>query len=125
VSEAIRAIRYPFALDRGRSELAVEHDHAAHVEQMIRQVLFTTPGERVNRPDFGCGIRRMVFAPLSDVSANLVQITVLDALNLWLSSLIKVEKVEVKFAAEQLDITIAYGLKTTGERRYLNVTVPG
>ena len=124
MSDPIRAIRYPFTLDRARSELAVEPDHAAHVEQMIKQVLFTTPGERVNRPDFGCGIRRMVFAPLSDVSANLVQVTVLDALNLWLSSLIKVEKVEAKFAAEQLDITIAYSLRTTGDRRYLNVSVP-
>ena len=125
MNDAIRAIRYPFTLDRGRSELAGEPDHGAHVEQMIMQVLFTIPGERVNRPDFGCGIRRMVFAPLTSASASLAQITVLEALERWLSTLIRVDKVEVAFAAEQLDITIAYGLKTTGERRYLNVTVAG
>jgi len=123
VSETIRAIRYPFALDRGRSELMTEPEHAAHVEQMIKQVLFTAPGERANRPDFGCGVKRMVFAPLSEVSANLVHVTILDALTRWMGTVIKVEKVDVKFASEQLDITVVYTLRTTGARRYLNVGV--
>ena len=123
MSEAIRAIRYPFAVDAGLSELAVELDHAAHVKQMILQVLFTTPGERINRPNFGCGVRRMVFAPLSQASASLAQVTILEALNTWMATLITVDRVDVQHQDERMDITIVYTLKTTGERRYLNVEV--
>ena len=48
---------------------------------MIRQVLLTTPGERINRPEFGCGVRRMLFAPNSDAAASLAQVSVHDALD--------------------------------------------
>ena len=75
------SIHYPFAVDAGLGGLAEESDYAEHVEQMIIQVLFTNPGERVNRPDFGCGLRRMVFAPNSDVAASLAQVTVFQALD--------------------------------------------
>jgi len=103
MSESIRAIRYPFTVDAGLSELAVEPDQTAHVKQMILQVLFTAPGERINRPTFGCGVRRMVFAPLSDASANLAQVTILEALNTWMASLIKTDKVDVQFKDERMD----------------------
>lgn len=123
MKDVIRALRYPIAVDAGLSEMAVEHDHAAHVAQMIKQVLFTDPGERLNRPTFGCGVRRMVFAPTSPASANLAQITIIEALETWMGALIAVEKVEVVSADAQLDITIVYRLKTTGEVKYLNVEV--
>ena len=90
---------------------------------MIKQVLFTNPGERVNRPDFGCGIRRMVFAPNSDTSASLAQVTVFQALDKWLGNLIQVSRVEVEAANEVLTVKIAYVLKARQERRYLNVEV--
>ena len=80
MSQPITAVRYPFAIDAGLGRLEVETDYAEHVEQLILQVLFTNPGERVNRPDFGCGVRRMVFAPARDVSASLAQVSVYQAL---------------------------------------------
>lgn len=119
----VHAIEYPIAVDAGLGRLAVQTDFAKHVEQLMKQVLFTNPGERVNRPDFGCGIRRMVFAPNSDSSASLAQVTIFQALEKWLASLIKVDQVEVNAIEEVLEIKIGYLLKARQERRYLNVEV--
>jgi Bacteriophage baseplate protein W len=103
--------------------LAEEENYAEHVEQMMIQVLFTAPGERVNRPDFGCGIRRLVFAPNSEVSATLAQVTIYQALTNWLGSAIDVNDVKAQAIEERLEIKIAYTLKARGERRYLNLEV--
>ena len=121
--DPISAIRYPFAIDSGLGRLAVETDYAAHVEQLMRQVLFTNPGERVNRPDFGCGIRRMVFAPNTETTADLTQVTVYQALEKWLGDLIKVDRVEVQAVEEFLEVNIVYFLKARLERRHLNLEV--
>lgn len=121
--EPIRAIRFPFGIDRGLGRLAEEDDYAAHVEQLIRQVLLTNPGERVNRPDFGCGIRRMVFAPNSEAAASLTEVTIRQALDRWLSSVIEVAGVQARAAEEKLVVRIAYFLKARRERRYLNLEV--
>ena len=119
----VHAIEYPIAVDAGLGRLAVQTDFAAHVEQLMKQVLFTNPGERVNRPDFGCGIRRMVFAPNSESSASLAQVTIYQALEKWLGSLIKVDQVEVSAVEEVLAIRIGYLLKARREKRYLNIEV--
>lgn len=121
-SRDITAIRYPPAVDTGLGRLAVERDLGRHVDQLIRQLLLTNPGERVNRPDFGCGLRQMVFAPLSDVTANLAQVTVLQSLNKWLSDLIRVDEVTATAGGETLEVRVAYTLISRQERRYLNLT---
>jgi len=123
MSTAIKSVLHPLAIDSGLASLAVEDDYGEHVAQMIKQVLFTNPGERLNRPDFGCGIRRMVFAPNSDISANLAQVTVFQSLDKWLGNLIDVEKVELTSSDETLQITIVYILKARQERRYLSFEV--
>ena len=58
----IRSIKYPFGVDQGLKTWAEESEYRLHIIQMIKQVLLTNPGERINRPDFGCEIRRMLFA---------------------------------------------------------------
>jgi len=123
VNNSIKAIRYPIVIDSSLGELGLEHDYAKHIEQLIKQVLFTNPGERINRPDFGCGLRRMVFAPNSEVTGTLTQVTVYQALEKWLGTLIRVDKVEVKAVEERLEVRIAYALRARQERRYLNLEV--
>jgi len=123
MQKTVYAFEYPFTVDAGLGRLAVQTDYAEHVEQLIKQVLFTNPGERINRPDFGCGIRRMVFAPNSQESASLAQITIVQALDKWLGSVIKTEEVKIKALEEVLEIRIGYLLKIRRERRYLNVEV--
>jgi phage baseplate assembly protein W len=117
----INALRFPPAVDTGLGRFAVERDYPSYVDQLVRQVLLTNPGERINRPDFGCGLRRMVFAPLSDVTANLTQVTVLQALNKWLSDVIRVDDVKAEANVETLEVHVTYTLIATNERRYLNV----
>jgi uncharacterized protein len=117
------SIRYPIAIDGSAGRLAEETDYARHIDQLIRQVLFTSPGERVNRSDYGCGIRRMVFAPNGEVQAALAQVTIYESLRRWLDPVITVTDVKAKATNEILTIQIVYVLKARGERHYLNLEV--
>jgi len=106
---------FPFHLDgRNRSALTSEDDH---IRDMIYQVLFTDPGERVNRPDFGCGLKTLVFMPNSDVLAAATQVLVKGSLQRWLQNEIQVEKVEVLSEDSTLTVTVVYTARATGERR--------
>ncbi len=123
MSKNIQSIHYPIGIDTGLGRLLQETDYAQHVEQMIKQVLLTSSGERINRPDFGCGLRNMIFAPNSDVTASLMQVTILQALDKWLGSVISVDRVKAEAVEEKLIVQIAYVVKSRQERRYLNVEV--
>ncbi len=123
MSTLIHSIKYPFAVDKGAHALMEEQEYDAHVRQLILQVLFVAPGERINRPDFGCGLRRMVFAPNSEATANLTQVMVFQSLQKWLGSLIEVIDVKVTTVEERLEVGIVYLLKARQERRYLNLEV--
>ncbi|MFC8095398.1 GPW/gp25 family protein [Streptomyces sp. NPDC057301] len=114
------ALRWPLGLDAALGAVAREDDYARHVEQLMRQVLLTDPGERVNRPDFGCGVRRMLFAPNDPAGAALARVTVAEALRRWLGPVIEVDDVAVQAVEDRVEITVAYTLRASGERRYLN-----
>jgi phage baseplate assembly protein W len=123
MSPGFTSIHHPLAVDAALGRLREETDYGRHVEQLMRQVLFTGPGERVNRPDFGCGVRRLVFAPNNEVAASLAQVTIFEALRRWLEPVITVNDVKVRAAGEVLEIRIVYVLKSRQERRYLNLEV--
>jgi Bacteriophage baseplate protein W len=123
MNQGFPSILYPFAIDSGMGRLAEEQDYAQHIEQLILQLVFTAPGERINRPDFGCGIKRMVFAPNSVVNAALAQVTIFQSLNNWLGTAIDINDVKAVAIEERLEISIVYTLKARGERRYLNLEV--
>ena len=106
---------YPFHLDaRGRTAETGADDH---VRDLIHQVLFTSPGERVNRPEFGCGLKQLVFMPNSDALATATQQLVQGALHRWLEEVIAVERVEVRAVESSLEVTVVYVRRDTGERR--------
>ena len=115
------SIRFPFAIDEAQGRVTQERDYEEHVEQLIMQVLLTAPGERVNRPDFGCGVKRLVFAPGGEVAATLAQTVVYQALTTWLGSVISVHEVSVAAVDARLDIRIGYAVRARGTRRYLNL----
>lgn len=118
-----RAFKYPLALDSGRAQFAVETDHAAHVDQMIRQVLLTAPGERIDRPDFGAGLRALVFAPNGDAAAAILETTVRQSLEKWLGDVITVDEVTAEAREETLVVDLTYTLVARQERRFLNLEV--
>src|SRR2546426_9337278 len=108
-------IDVPFRVD-GRGHTGTTGDDT-HIRQLIYQVLFTSPGERVNRPDFGCGLRQLVFMPNSDALATATQFVVQGALERWLSGIIQVQFVEIQVVEETLTVQVGYIRKDTGERR--------
>lgn len=104
-------IDYPFHFDsRGRT---AETDYADHIRDLVEQVLFTTPGERVNRPNFGSGLRQMVFAPASDELAAATQLLVQGALQEWLGNLIQVDTVQVIAVDASLRVQVEYTIRRT------------
>src|SRR5262245_49788502 len=115
------SLQYPISVDEARGRLAQEQNFDAHIEQLVMQVLMTSPGERINRPDFGCGVKRLVFAPGGEVAATLAQTTVYQALTKWLSGAITVTEVTARAEDALLQIRVGYAVKVSGEKRYLNV----
>jgi len=105
----------PFHFDARERTAAT--DDADHVRDMIELVLFTLPGERVNRPDFGSGVMQLVFAPNSVELAATTQFLVQGALQRWLADWIVVEDVGVDSEGPALTVTIAYTIRRTQERR--------
>ena len=101
-------VSYPLTVGPdGRIALA-END--AHIEQMIEQVLFTDMGERVNRPDFGCGLSNLVFEPFNSELAAVTQALVRGSLLKWLGDLIQIEALTIKVEDATLTITIGYAV---------------
>ena len=108
-------VDFPFAIDRrGRTAGTSEDDH---VRDLVEQVLFTAPGERVNRPDFGSGLLQLVFAPASDELASATQFLVKGALQQWLGDVIQVDDVDVESVDSALRVTVDYTVRRTQERR--------
>ena len=106
---------YPYAIDaRGRSATTPDDEH---VRDLIMQVLFTSPGERVNRPEFGCGLKSLVFMPSSPALAVALQAMVKGALQKWLEQEIEVEEVSVETLDERIEVTVAYRRRVGGDRR--------
>ena len=123
MAEPLHALRYPFGIDAGGGRAAEESDYEAYVRQLIRQVLLTAPGERINRPDFGAGVRRMVFQPTSPEIAAMVQTFVYQALSRWLGTVIKVEDIRVSSVESTLVIDVTYLVIQRGETRLLREEV--
>ena len=97
---------YPFHFDnRGRTAETNEDDH---IRDLIEEVLFTAPGERVNRPTFGCGVLQLVFTPNSDELAAASQLLIQSSLQQWLGDLIVVEAVSVENNDATLLILVQY-----------------
>ncbi|MGW2106111.1 GPW/gp25 family protein [Streptomyces sp. NPDC001948] len=108
-------IAFPFRVDRrGRTAHA---DHDEHVRDLIEQLLFTSPGERVMRPDFGCGLRDLVFSPSSPELTSTLELSVQAALQRWLGDLIEVEALDMESDENVVRVHLAYAVRVTGTRR--------
>ncbi len=106
---------YPYHFDGRRRTADTTEDE--HVRDLIEQVLFTAPGERVNRPTFGSGLLQLIFAPNSQALAAATQMTVQGALQQWLGELIQVEAVEVESDDSKLEVLVRYTVRRTQRRR--------
>jgi phage baseplate assembly protein W len=113
-------IDFPFHFDgRGATALTDESDH---IRDMIEQLLFTSPGERVNRPDFGSGLLQLIFAPNSPELAATVQFTMQAALQTWLGDVIELKDLTVAAEDSTLSIDIRYMIRRTSEEQQATFT---
>jgi phage baseplate assembly protein W len=111
-------IDFPFHFDQqGRTASTDDDDH---IRDMIEELLFTSPGERVNRPDFGSGLLQMVFAPNSPEMAAALQFTAQGALQRYLGDLIDLQSLEVVSQDSSLSVTVKYVVKLTGDSQTEN-----
>jgi Bacteriophage baseplate protein W len=129
MSTARRDYAYPLRIDGG-SQQAAQSPYAAHVEQMIEQILLTAPGERVDLPQFGCGLRQLVFAPMTEGLSASLTIQVTQALGRWLGGVIQVSSIDVATSAENaalepgtVQITVSYTLIDTQTSEQTTVTL--
>ena len=120
---------FPFLIDPASQQTA-QVGYPAHVDQMVRQLLLTAPGERVNLPQFGCGLRSLVFAPNTDALAAAVKLHVIQGINQWLAGVVDVVDVAVGGTPDgaapepgTLAVTVTYTLVETQTSQAVTVTV--
>lgn len=107
-------IDFPFQIDgRGRSSISGDH----HIRDLMEQLLFTSPGERVNRPTLGSGLLQMVFAPSSDELAAATQFLLQGTLQQWLGDVIQAEAVRVEIQDSTLVVTVQFVVRATQVRQ--------
>ena len=122
-----RDYAFPFRIDDGSRQAAVAA-YPAHVAQMVRQLLLTSPGERADLPEFGCGLRQLIFAPHSDSLDSATQMLVQQSLDRWLAGQVQVQKVHVATPAEEPDrsqiiVTVEYVLVETRKPERVSVRI--
>jgi phage baseplate assembly protein W len=100
-------VEFPYHID-GRGRTAAPADDNTHLLQLIEQLLFTNPGERVNRPDFGSGLAQLVFAPNSSELAAATQFLVQGGLQQWLGDVVQIQAVDVQAQDSTLTVTVQY-----------------
>ena len=106
-------IDFPFGFDsRGRTATAGDDEH---IRDMLEQLIFTNPGERVHRPDFGSGVLQLVFAPNSPELAAALQFTMQAAIQRWLGDLIDLHALEVSSEDAALRIDVQYVVRRTNQ----------
>ena len=99
-------IDYPFQIERsGATRLTGEADH---LRDLLEQLLLTSPGERLNRPDFGCGLLRHTFEPNAPEVAAALQFTVQSAIQRWLGDVLEPRTVTVTSDGAALEVVVAY-----------------
>jgi uncharacterized protein len=116
-------LSHPFGFDAtGRTRVTTPDDH---VRDLVGQVLLTSPGERVNRPQFGSGLRGLVFEPNGDALAAATRARVEGALQLWLADRIEVEGVHVRGDEATLEVAVQYVVRMTQERHVEHIRAQG
>lgn len=108
-------IAYPYTFDVN-GQTAHSSDEV-YIRDVMEQVLFTNPGERVNRPDFGSGLMQLVFAPNSEALISTIQMTVQAALQKWMGSMITVHGVQVEHQNSMLRVAVHYSTLAQNEAR--------
>jgi len=117
---------FPFRTDPASGQ-AAQSPYGRHVDEMIRQILLTTPGERADLPEFGCGLRQLLFAPNSEALQATTRLMIEQALSRWLAGQIQVVNVTVTDGPggdqSQLLVLVQYVLLETQSQQQTEIVV--
>jgi uncharacterized protein len=116
-------LAYPYQIDGcGRTATTSMQQH---VSDLIEQVLFTTPGERVNQPTFGSGVMSLLFGANGDIVQATTEHVVRSALQQWLGDLILVQGVDVTVEDSTLGVTVRYVVLLSQEQQVAQFSTGG
>jgi phage baseplate assembly protein W len=115
---------FPYQIDgrRRTREARRDQDNDEYIKGLIEQILFTAPGERVMRPDFGSGIQQLLFAGNTPELATTTQMLVQGALQQWLGNLIITESVVIEAIDSALHVEVIYIVRRTQAQQRVNFT---
>jgi hypothetical protein len=116
-------VDFPYHFDR--HGLTAATSAVDHVRDLIEQVLFTSPGERVMRPDFGAGLLALVFEPNSTTLAATTRMLAQGALQQHLGHLIAVQAVDVEPIDSVFQVTVRFSLLAEGTAHEASYPIPG
>ena len=117
-------IAYPFHIDKSQQQVA-RTTLDEHIKQIIEQLMFTSLGERVNRPTFGSSLMQLVFAPNSDELTIALQFLVQSSLQKWLGELIQIEAVQIEHEEANLVVTVQYVIRQDLQRQVVQFSRGG
>ena len=108
-------LAFPFRMENGRPRLATRSEH---IRGQIEQVLYTLAGERVFRPEFGAGVKALLFEPNRSAMWQITRRRLLASLAEALAGEVDPKSIEVEVSGEEekLIISITYTLATIGQR---------
>lgn len=116
-SEHFDALAYPLRFDSARGRYAKSKDYAEYVKGLVRQVLMTAQGQRINRPNFGTPLSQLLFAPINDELTSLIEAQTTRALKKWLDKIIVVESITARqLELTRLEIEVSYTVLASGNR---------
>ncbi len=115
-----RHLAFPFRIGADGRTAAPATD-ADHVRDELLQLLLTAPGERLVLPEFGGGLRRLVFEPASDALGGIVRARITSAISRYLGHRLTVDLVDVVWqdAAATMEVTVRYRPAGGGDTRVL------
>jgi phage baseplate assembly protein W len=116
------SIAFPYRLAPSGRTATNEGDR--HVVDMLYQLLFTSPGERVNRPDFGCGLLDLAFEPAAVTLATGLTAVITASVQQWLGDVVEIGRVDVEASDNELSVTLGYRVRATGSPDVAVFTVP-
>ena len=119
-----RFLKYPYTVSG--SGVPATTTAGDHLRDLILQALFTNPGERVNLPEFGVGVERLIFEPSSDILRTTAQFLITTNLQRWLGDRINVQEAAVSSVPGEentVTIEITYVEKATQQRQQLVVQI--
>lgn len=115
-----RAAAFPYALDSGGR--TAQTDPAHRIEQLLEQILFVSPGERVNRPEFGSPLLNLTFAARTNELTTAIEALVQGSLRKWIGDAVEIEDVDVSVQQSVVVVAVRYVDPRTGAPRQIRVS---